>query len=106
MPVAVQQVNLRLPEGIISDLNWIAQEEQIDRTSVVRKLLNDSIKRWRLNHALTLYEKGQITKGRAAEMADVSIYDVLDELRLRGRVSHYTVEDLQEDLTELLAERE
>jgi len=105
MAVAVQQLNLRLPEGIISDLNWIAQEEQVDRTSVVRKLLNDSIKRWRLNHALTLYEQGQITKGRAAEMADVSIYDVLDELRLRGRVSNYTLDDLQEDLTDLLVEK-
>ena len=77
----------------------------MDRTSVVRKLLNDSIKRWRLNHALTLYEQGQITKGRAAEMADVSIYDVLDELRLRGRVSNYTLDDLQEDLTDLLVEK-
>ena len=54
-------------------------------------------------HIVSLYEKGQITKGRAAELAGVSIYDVIDELCLRGSASQYTLEELQEDLAELLA---
>ena len=104
MAEAVRQLNIRIPESLIEELERIATEEQVDRTSVARKLLTEGVNRWRLEHALHLYQQGQITKERAAEMAGVSIYDILDELRQRGTVARYSLEELREDLT-LLQQR-
>ncbi|MBM4430722.1 MAG: hypothetical protein FJ026_10305 [Chloroflexi bacterium] len=53
---------------------------------------------------MRLYQQGQITKERAAEMAGVSIYDILDELRQQGTVAQYSLEELHEDLA-LLQQR-
>ena len=104
MAEAVRQLNIRIPESLIEELERIATEEQVDRTSVARKLLTEGVNRWRLEHTLRLYQQGQITKERAAEMAGVSIYDILDELRQRGTVARYSLEELREDLT-LLQQR-
>jgi len=104
MAEAARQLNIGIPESLIEGLERIATEEQVDRTSVARKLLTEGVHRWRLGHALRLYEQGQITKERAAEMAGVSIYDILDELRQRGTVAQYSLEELSEDLA-LLQQR-
>ncbi|MFQ6057257.1 MAG: UPF0175 family protein [Anaerolineae bacterium] len=104
MAEATRQLNIRIPESLIKELERIAAEEQMDRTSVARKLLTEGVHRWRLAHALRLYEQGKITKERAAEMAGVSIYDILDELRQRGTVAQYGLKELREDLT-LLQQR-
>lgn len=103
MDKAIRQLNLRIPETIIQDLDQIAQEEQIDRTTVARKLLAEGIRRWRFDQALRQYEQGQITKGRAAELAGVTIYDILDEVRRRGLAAQYSLEEVREDLQAILS---
>jgi predicted HTH domain antitoxin len=103
MAKATHQLNLRISEALFQDLEQIAQEEQIDRTSVARKLLAEGVRRWRLEHALHQYEQGQITKGRAAELAGVTIYDILDEVRRRGLTAQYSLEEVREDLQTFLA---
>ncbi len=104
MAEATHQLNIRIPESLVKELEHIAAEEHADRTSIARKLLTEGVQRWRLAHALRLYEQGQITKERAAEIAGVSIYDILDALRQRGTVAQYSLEELREDLT-LLQQR-
>jgi len=98
MTETTRQLNLRVPESIVDELEQIAAEEQVDRTAIVRRLLVDGMRRWRLERALRLYEQGQLTKERAAELAGVSIYEVMDALRERGAAAQYTIAELQEDL--------
>ena len=95
---ATQQLNVRVPESLVREIERIAAEEQQDRTTVARRLLAQGVQRWRLEHALTLYERGQISKGRAAEIAGVSIYDILDAVRQRGTGAQYSLDELREDL--------
>ena len=98
MSGATRQLNVRVPENLIEELEKIAAEEQADRASIVRRLLAEGLQRWRLEQALQMYRRGQITKERAAELAGVSIYDIMDELRQRGTVAQYTLGELCEDL--------
>lgn len=106
MTETTRQLNLRIPESILDELERIAAEEQVDRTAIVRRLLVDGMRRWRLERALRLYEQGQVTKERAAELADVSIYEVMDALRERGAAAQYTLEELHEDLVLLQRRRQ
>ena len=104
MSEVARQLNVRLPSPIIEDLENIAQEENLAKTGVARRLLMAGISQWKLDHALNLYLKRQITKARAAEIAGVSIYDVLDALRQGNAPAQYTLDALQEDL-QMLFER-
>ena len=54
-----EQVNLRLEKDILADIERVAREESLDRAVVIRRLLKESVKRWRLDHALNGYERGQ-----------------------------------------------
>ena len=100
---AYQQLNVRLAPEMIRELDEIAQEENLDKTTVVRRLLANAIQHWRLENALMLYQEGRITKARVAEMAGVSIYEVMDALRQRGLQTQYTLEEAMTDIKDILS---
>ena len=65
-------------------------------------LTND--KRWKLNHAIQLYQEGRVTKARAAEMAGISLYDMMDILRERAIPMRYSLDEALEDMKAMLNE--
>jgi predicted HTH domain antitoxin len=99
-----EQLNVRLPKSLLQGLEEMAAAEHVDRTAIVRKLLTEGLARHRLDRALRLYGEGRISKARAAEMANVSIYEVMDEIERRGLRVPYTAADLREDV-EMLRKR-
>ncbi|GFP21099.1 hypothetical protein HKBW3S06_00325 [Candidatus Hakubella thermalkaliphila] len=68
---------------------------------MTRKLLIEGVRRWKLEHALKLYREGRITKERAAELAEVSLYEIVDAVQERCIPSTYRLDDLKEDLRAL-----
>ncbi len=93
-----EQLNVRLPRPLLNQVEEMAEAEHLDRTTVVRKLIAEGLKRYRLDRAMRLYAEGRVSKSRAAEMAGISIYEILDEVERRGLRSPYAVPDVQEDL--------
>ncbi len=75
-----EQVNLRLEEDILEDLERVAKEESLDRATVIRRLLKESVKRWDLDRALRGYERGELSIGRAAEEAGLSQWELMDAI--------------------------
>ena len=75
----------------------------MNRSSSVRRLLANAIQHWRLEYALRLYQEGRITKARAAEIAGVSIYEVMDALRQRGLQAQYTLEEAMTDIKDIIS---
>src|SRR6266511_1148251 len=63
-----EQVNLRLEEDLLTDLEHVAEEEALDRGTVIRRLLRDSVQRWRIEQALREYQRGHLSMERGAEM--------------------------------------
>lgn len=98
-----KQLNVRLAPEMIRELDEIAQEEDLDKTTVVRRLLANAIQHWRLEHALRLYQEERVTKARAAEIAGISIYEVMDALRQRGLQAQYTLEEAMTDIKDILS---
>jgi predicted HTH domain antitoxin len=99
-----EQLNVRLPKSLLRGVEEVAEVERLDRTAVIRKLIAEGLERYRLDRAVRLYAEGRISKARAAEMAGISIYEMLDEIEKRGLRSPYTIEDIRQDL-ELLRVR-
>ncbi len=92
-----KQLNLRVPETIVQGLDEIASKEQIDRTALARKMLSEAIQRWKMDDAIAACQRGEITKARAAELAGMSVYDVMDEVRRRDAPPSYTLDELSQD---------
>ncbi len=96
--MASQQLSIRLPVEMITDLEVIARERNVARTDAVRRLLAESIRRWKIEHAIEMYQQERVTKERAAEMAGLSLYEMMDLIRQRRIPFHYTLADALEDL--------
>ncbi len=93
-----QMVGARIPTDLVSDIEEIERLEQIDRSTVVRKLLYQAVKTWKLDHYAQEYGRGTVTMGKAAEEAGVSIWEMMEYVRQRRIPAQYGLEDLEHDL--------
>ena len=90
-------ITTRVSEDIEKEIRSISDREQLDRSTVVRRLLVEGIKDWKIKYALEQYSDGKITIWRAARMAGVSLRQMLDIAAKKGIPFQYTMEDLRAD---------
>lgn len=90
-------ITTRVPKEVAKQIKDISKEENLDISTVVRRLLAGGIKEWRIERALSLYRDGKITLGKAAKMADVSLRQMMKLASDKGIPFQYTIEDLRED---------
>ena len=76
----------------------MAEEEHLDRSAIIRRLLADAVEEKRKAKALRLYEKKKVTVGKAAEIAKISIWEMLDLIKEKGLHIDYSTTELEEDL--------
>jgi predicted HTH domain antitoxin len=91
-------ITTRLPDEMVDEIKKIAEIEKLDKSSVVRRLLDKAIPSWKLEHALKLYQNKEISIGKAAELSSLSIWEFLDHLSLKKIPLNYDLEDLKIDL--------
>jgi TDG/mug DNA glycosylase family protein len=83
------QVNLRLEPELVRRLEQAAVAEHLERGSMLRKLLIEGLDGWQLEHSLRLYQRGEITIGRACEDTGRSHWEMLDLVKARGITSQF-----------------
>lgn len=98
MPKPSQVISARLPKDRIQLIEEIAQEEKTDKSTILDRALEHYTKEWTLKKALELYKNGQITLSKAAEMAHLTIWEIIDTLERRKIPLQYDTEDFEEDL--------
>jgi predicted HTH domain antitoxin len=84
------QINLRVSDTVVEDLDTLAEHEHLTRIDVARQILLDGIAERKSQLALRLYESGKVTKSRAAEIAGVTLWewhDLLDQTHARDALS-------------------
>lgn len=82
--MAAERITVRLDRGLVRALDRIAQEESLDRATVIRCLLVNSIKNWEVERALLGYRRGELSIGRGAEEAGLTQWELLDAVRAAG----------------------
>lgn len=71
-PVKSKVVPLRIPENLDALADLSAQEEHTDKATALRQWLH----RGAALYVVKLVAEGRITIGRAAELLDVTVYDL------------------------------
>ena len=85
--MSTQQINIRIDTLLAAALDRVAREESLDRATAIRRLLEQSIKAWELEHAVLGVQRGDLALGRAAEESGLSMWELLDAIRVAG-VAH------------------
>ena len=88
----------RVPDDMVKELARVSKEEQLDKSTVVRRLLAESLGKWREQRALEQYQKGAWSTEQASHYAKVSPWRFFELLQHRGVFLNYDEEELQEDL--------
>lgn len=76
-------ISARLPDELEAELETYIDEEHLDRSTAVRKLLAEGLVEWRKELALERLEAGEITFSRGAELADLNVWDFAQLVRER-----------------------
>ncbi len=91
-------VAARLPREDVQSIVLFAKEESLDKSTFVKRLLRKSLEKYKEERALKLYSEGRISLGRAAELAERTVWDMLDLMKKHHIELQYSVEDLKDDL--------
>ena len=96
-----KHVTARISEDLYEAIEQLRDEEHLDQSTAVAQLLERGVEDWRFDTAIRRYRDGDVSLGRAAEIAGVSLWRFLDILEDRRVEVNYTEADLGTDLTAL-----
>lgn len=98
-------VTARLRTELLKEIQKMAREESIDRSSAIQRLLKIGLREYKIKKALNLYRDGKVTLWRAAELAGISLREMMDTIKAKDIPYQYDVEALEEYVEELLSKR-
>jgi len=73
---------LRIPKNLIELANLRTKEEHVDKSTALRQFLFLGAR----DYVIELYQKGRISLSRAAEILDVSTFDILRLAKEQGYI--------------------
>ncbi len=98
----MKKITIMMPDDLkkeIDNLKTLYNEEQ---SSLIRRLLKKSINGEKIEIAVKMYLDEKISLGKAAELAGISIWEMLDELKRRNIGLKYKISDAELEVEKLL----
>lgn len=92
-------ISVRLDKDVLKELAKVEDRWQTDRSEVVRRLLVSSLQQEKIKTALDDLANHKISMGKAAEICDVSLWEMLELVKEKNiDWTGYSEDDLKEDL--------
>lgn len=98
----MKNVSIRLREDFMKEAEKLAKLELVDKSVIIREALEEGFIDVKLKIAIEMFAKGKASTGEAAEIADLSIGEMMDELVKRGIRPDIAKEDLKGSLEKAL----
>ena len=92
-----ENIGARVPEDVVKDIEYVAEEEKTDKSKVVRELLASAVKKRLVELALEKYSEREVSLGRAAELARLPLADFMSVAAERNIPINYSIESLERD---------
>lgn len=103
--MTVQMIDLKtlqIDADTLRALDALAEWQATSRVQVVQWLLRQGARDAQLAHTASLYARGEVTLERAAELAETSIYDMMNYLRTHNVSVLADWRDLDLDVLQML----
>lgn len=91
-------VTTRLDEHYVKRIDDLAAQSGVDRSALLRSLLLDGLKEKTVRDALAAYASGKKSLWEAAEDCDLSLWEIIQEVKARHIHAPYDLKDLEKDL--------
>lgn len=91
-------IGIRLEKSFLNKIEKISKEESLDKSTIIRKLVNIGYKEIMKRKSAEEYMKGDITLSEAARISELSIFNMERYLIENGFKSQYSIKDLKEEL--------
>jgi len=98
----VKTLSVQVEDTVLQALDEVAGYYALSRPRLVQKLLAEGLHAARLDHAAGLYAHREATLERAAELAGVSIYDMMAYVRERDVPAQRRAGDIRTDAAAML----
>ena len=96
--MSLEAVTARLPRDMLKEVERLAQKEKVDRSELIRRLLDFALQQKRIEEAVRAYQEGKVTLWKAAEMAGISLREMMELARTKKIPVSYTLDDLRRDI--------
>lgn len=96
--MSLEAVTARLPREMLREVERLAEREKVDRSELIRRLLDFALQQKKVEEALQSYREGKVTLWKAAEMAGVSLREMMELARVKQIPVPYTLDDLRRDI--------
>lgn len=90
-------ISARIDDDEFAELERVAELLDGDRSTTIRKALEEGLTELRVREAVGRYQQGDVSSNEAARIAGVSIAEWLAIARERNLTTQLTAEDLRRD---------
>lgn len=97
-PMSLESVTARLPREMLEEIEATAEREKVDRSELIRRLLDAALRQRRIEEAVRDYRDGRVTLWRASGAAGLSLMEMMEIVKERKVPVPYTLDDLDRDL--------
>ncbi len=101
----MKTISVRLPDQYVHEIEEACKQEFLDKGTMLRRLIGDALRAYRIKKAFDLYIEGKISLWRAARMAGMTYRGALEELKKRNIPFRYEKEDIDADIEWAMSER-
>lgn len=98
-------IDVRIPDDLLEKLERVSEEEHLDRSTVIRRLLERGYRDFTRDQAIAQYRNGEITMAEAASLAGLSLWEMEQYLIREGYRSAYSIADLDREKERLQSAR-
>ena len=96
--MSISTVTTKLPVETLQEIEYWSEREGTEKSTFLTELIGGGLHEWKMHKALSMYKNHQVTLWRAAEIAGVSLSEMLAELPKQKIVFQYDMAELSEDL--------
>lgn len=96
------KVSIIIPEDLKKEIDKLRKIHNEDQSSYMTKLLWKSVTQEKLEYALKEYLDDKISMGKAAEIAGISVWEMLDELKKRKFTLNYRITDAKKEIETII----
>ena len=93
--MAFKTITIRLPVETLMEVERIAEKQKINRSELIRSLLDSALKEQRLEEAVEAYRNRRVTLWKASEMGGVTLREMMDIVAERKIPVSYSVDDVE-----------
>jgi len=91
-------VTTRLDDECVSKIDEMAAKKGIDRSALLRLFLVNSLREQTIQDSLERYKAGTITLWEAAQLSNVTLWEMIKEIEKAHIHSNYDLTELKKDL--------